>query len=411
MPSHRVYPLSEANPDDTFHDIHIDSDTTLLDVRHFLFSLTDIPPDNLNLHLNNKTYPPNSLTDATTLLSTLSFNSSTSFKYSRVSTVSGQVDEDAVANAFRMLKLVRKPTSSKVEPFRARVQHYWNGVCKLEEPSLIEKARGVIPIDKLEKRINDENVDGKSQEWMTLKVLMNWFKSDFFEWVNQPQCWNCGARDSMTGKSAIQPTEYETRRGASRVEGYVCNACGSMVRFPRYENAGTLLETRKGRCGEWARAFALCCRAMGLITRMVYDWTDHVWVECWIQTENRWVHADSCEDVMDEPLMYDRGWGKKLTYCVAVGKDVVMEVTRRYVDNWQQCLERRNEATEHDIDTLVMQMDTNARQIWADRDTEIRWKKDFQDLGRRSEGGWVGGRTSGAKDWIQSRGEDGSNSK
>ena len=59
----------------------------------------------------------------------------------------------------------------------------------------------------------------------------------------------------------------------------ILQGCGRITRFPRYNHAGKLLETRRGRCGEWAQAFILCCRALKYDARYVLDWNDHVWTE------------------------------------------------------------------------------------------------------------------------------------
>ena len=113
-----------------------------------------------------------------------------------------------------------------------------------------------------------------------------------------------------------QPTAEERQHGASRIEVYR-GPTGHLTRFPRYNDPVRLLETRAGRCGEWANCFALCARAVGFEARWVLDVTDHVWVEVWDAHGGRWVHADPCENVCDAPLLYERGWGKKLSYVLS----------------------------------------------------------------------------------------------
>ncbi len=127
--------------------------------------------------------------------------------------------------------------------------------------------------------------------------LMRWWKEYFFKWTNSPACEACGAVTAACGSAAPNVDERQC--------------------------PGKLLETRRGRCGEWANCFGLVCCALGLEVRYVIDWTDHVWVELWCPARSRWVHADACEGpgAFDTPLMYEAGWGKKLSFIIAVGED------------------------------------------------------------------------------------------
>lgn len=92
---------------------------------------------------------------------------------------------------------------------------------------------------------------------------MRRFKRDFFSWVNQPPCMGCGGPTKYAGSG--QPSQQEKEGMARNIELYVlnlswllisnryrCDKCSLITRFARYNNPGKLLDTRKGRCGEWA---------------------------------------------------------------------------------------------------------------------------------------------------------------
>ena len=174
-----------------------------------------------------------------------------------------------------------------------------------------------------------------------LDALLRWFKDDFFTWVNAPPCARCGGATAGAGMAA--PTADEAAGGASRVEAYRCcdAGCGAATRFPRYNDARVLLHTRRGRCGEWANAFTLCCRAAGLRARYVLDLSDHVWTEVYCSRTRRWVHADACEAARDQPRLYDAGWGKQLSYIFAFDATGAADVSRRYIVDWPAALRRR----------------------------------------------------------------------
>merc|ERR1719427_2214574 len=258
------------------------------------------------------------------------------------------------------------------------------------------------------RRTNPEVSEDVYRDILLLE-LKEWFKTDFFSWVDSPPCPTCGAATKSSGMCVA--TSQEQQDGAGRVEGYKCEQCRLQeVRFPRYHSRPEkLLETRRGRCGEWANCFVLCCRALGFDTRHVVDWTDHVWAEVWSKAEARWLHVDPGETV-DKPLVYEAGWGKKLTYVVAFSKDEVQDVTWRYSKNHQETKERRTLVRPRWLIKNILELTKKCQSRLSSEERNVlltrRLGECLEMLTARSvEEGDKMGRQTGSLAWRLARGE------
>ncbi|VDL69876.1 unnamed protein product [Nippostrongylus brasiliensis] len=260
-------------------------------------------------------------------------------------------------------------------------------------------AISLIPVDDLRKQAADEN--GVLNKLQLAKALLHWFKNDFFSWCDSPICEVC-FKQTPKGKGLKgTPTPEEKESGADRVEVYCCT-CGAEVRFPRYNDPAKLLETRKGRCGEWANCFALIATAMDFDVRFIYDITDHVWVELWIPECDNWIHCDPCENALDKPLLYEKGWGKKLSYVIAFGSDHVCDVTWRYSADHRKTLKLRRSVREPVLSNFLAKLNSRMEVgITPDRAKELRRRRvrelvEFLLVGQRpGDGETYGGRISG----------------
>ena len=251
-----------------------------------------------------------------------------------------------------------------------------------------------------------------------LKQLLHWYKHDFFKWTNQPQCTSCQSDTQLVGHA--QPTPQERQYRAGIVELYRCTRCSTTVRFPRYNHPLKLLDTRNGRCGEWANCFTLLCRAMGFEARAAHDWTDHVWTEVYSEQQRRWVHCDPCEDCMDRPELYEGGWSKKLNYVIALSKDDVVDVTRRYTKKYDEVKQRRTLCPEPQLQVVVTMMNlalwyrqsADRRRVLLERQrveqTELHGDMAVEHVLRT---GQLAGRTTGSAEWRRARGEIGDEQK
>ena len=292
-------------------------------------------------------------------------------------------------------------------------------VNRYEIASLQERALDVIPFDKLHERASADFPHLALQDGLA-QALVEWAKRDFLRWVDPVRCSVCGGETEIVGGDSPNSDERD-EGGAGRVELYRCRSSascrGRIERFPRYTRLEKLLETRRGRCGEFAALFMLLLRALGLRARYIWNSEDHVWNEYYSDELRRWVHIDSCEGARDKHLLYDRGWGKKMKYCIAFGTDGAKDVTRAYVADWQAALARREQLWELPLQRALQAM-TQARRSGRTRDgrrtldkedeDEERWLQDNASRSRQADKEELAGRTSGTKEWREQRSELGS---
>ena len=344
---------------------------------------------------------------------------------------------DAVSDTIEML-LPRQVTPAEVaarQEMSGRMSNYAEMVLQYEDPMAQAIAMSHIPLETLDAKagIAAGAPWGARHNTKFLRELLRWFKMDFFKWTNAPACGFCGAKTEHVGMG--QPSPHEAADQASRVEVYSCKTCGSQTRFPRYNKATKLLETRNGRCGEWANCFTLLCRSLGFPARMAFDWTDHVWTEVYLSAEPPvtehaeglpagWKHCDPCENRFDAPLLYESGWGKKLSYVVGFSCCEVVDVTPRYTNRWaSDVLKRRVSVQESWLSDAIRSMDARqrARGLGGETAAVIDGRKvaEMAELRARQAvvvaGDEVGeakpeekiGRQTGSLEWRTQRGEMG----
>ncbi|KDP23653.1 hypothetical protein JCGZ_23486 [Jatropha curcas] len=422
--------------DSTF-DVDYDTDDGVEVFKFQLFSLTSIPPDEQKIIGGDDDRVVSDDSDLVAIpneLKLVSISDEDKNKVHESTSNAGAVVQDNVNSLISDEEFARRlqaeeealmlqefAVSDQSRQFEQRIRPYVSQVLMYEDPLRQEAARKTVPVEELEEKAvvslaKEENFKASKieQDHAFLLQLLFWFKG-FFRWVNAPPCDGCGNNTINQGMGVALPSE--SQYGATRVELYRCNSCSRVTRFPRYNDPLKLVETRRGRCGEWANCFTLYCRAFGYESRLILDFTDHVWTECFSPYLGRWMHLDPCEAVYDKPLLYEKGWGKKLNYVIAIAKDGVHDVTKRYTRKWLEVLSRRNIITEPLLSVALTNMTKDCRRNLTSQVLSLledRDKNESEELERLlhsvdDDAVSLPGRQSGDKEWRILRSEIGSN--
>ncbi|KAL6658011.1 hypothetical protein ACP70R_005791 [Stipagrostis hirtigluma subsp. patula] len=391
------------------HAVEYDTEHGLDVLRLQIFSLTSVPPDLQKIVVD----ADGSVVDDGTDLEAVS-------ERLRLVAIGDEGEEDAVAAAAaaeaeaaraqemsdeelaRMLQaeeealLLQHYTvhNDDGEVFRNRVEPYMHQVLMYEDPVRQEAARMTVPMYELEE-----------------KALVSLAKQSF-RWVNAAPCDNCGRETSNVGMGTPLPSEIQF--GASRVEIYSGATIvlvspvfqGTMIHISFYK-----LEKAAVENGPIASHSTVELWDMKLVC--ILDFTDHVWTECFSNLYGRWMHLDPCEGVYDNPLLYEKGWNKKLNYVIAISKYGVRDVTKRYTRKWHEVLSRRTITSEDTVSAILSSITRKYRTGLSTEVLSIIESREKEESEELSKSAYLQvettlslpGRLSGSVEWRKARSE------
>jgi peptide-N4-(N-acetyl-beta-glucosaminyl)asparagine amidase len=146
---------------------------------------------------------------------------------------------------------------------------------------------------------------------------------------------------------------------------------------------------------------------------------DHVWVELFSEKQNRWIHYDPCENKFDQPLMYELGWGKKLSYVIATSIDLIVDVSGKYSISHDTILASQcmKEIQPNDLKTVMKNLNISLKNSLGLRQERIEvLKKRRQEelaeikktglLTKEQVGKDFTGRLNAEASWLLNRGEN-----
>uniref|UniRef100_A0A2K6EN19 Peptide-N(4)-(N-acetyl-beta-glucosaminyl)asparagine amidase n=1 Tax=Propithecus coquereli TaxID=379532 RepID=A0A2K6EN19_PROCO len=288
--------------------------------------------------------------------------------------------------------------STILKVLQSNIQH----VLVYENLALQEKALACIPVQELKRKSQeklsrarklDKGTNISDGDFLLLELL-HWFKQEFFHWVNNMLCSKCGGQTRSRSKSLL-PNDDELKWGANNVEDHYCDACQFSNRFPRYNNPEKLLETRCGRCGEWANCFTLCCRALGFEARYIWDYTELWHTLCLKLTALNEISSKTFSRISKRQKLIQ-----------------VVDVTWRYSCKHEEVISRRTEVKEELLRETINGLNKQRQLSLSENRRKELLQRIIVELvefisPKTPKPGELGGRISGSVAWRVARGEMG----
>lgn len=282
-----------------------------------------------------------------------------------------------------------------------RLQYYGRKMIPLRTLSenAIKRMRSIQKQQTDPKKAKDIK-DPYYEDWLLVE-LAKWFNEKFFTWVNALPCKVCNSCDKRPTTTLVEDDV--------RVE--ISKCCNTQTKFFRYNDISQLLLTRKGRCGEYANCFTFLCRCLGYEARLVQATFDHVWTEVFSMSQDRWIHIDPSDNVVDAPLMYQHGWKRDVDYIIAFSHDDIQDVTWRYVSDHKATLIKRQKCSETDLLATILKLRSKRQQNCSKARKFYLRKRNLREIvelmvERQPTEDEKKGRSSGGLSWRLARGED-----
>ncbi|EKX45645.1 hypothetical protein GUITHDRAFT_138861 [Guillardia theta CCMP2712] len=250
--------------------------------------------------------------------------------------------------------LLKNKSSKNVMAADTRLVAEVKGYLKLMESFETEPMRGSALLQWLQEQCGESLIQrcqagsnlSLEETQSALKELLNWFKKEF-PYYDQG-CFHCGNKEGQR-LGSVKASEQEEEFLARRSEILFCPSCSRYSRFVRYNTVNKVIETKKGRCGEYSMFMYHVMQSLGYETRRI------AFELC------SWTSARSLLNFSSRKMYLS--WGKKLTYIIAFvrsneppalsllltpSRGRCEDVTTDYVDDMEEVRKRRD-LTDEDL--------------------------------------------------------------